>query len=276
MINPFDPFNLLHLSGMGTFRYATLQLPTAVVRRFLPNGLELGPQPMTPPGTHPVLMGFHDLFRLHTTVPSLLPSMTYREHSVGIPYCCVAADGGTISDPGPYFFMPAVFLDHLLATIGGLLFWGYAKQLASIANAEGRYTVAHVNGQPLLSCSYEAVGVARPIAEYACFEVQRQALSQPLISLVPLAMGPFLALAGFPKRWDVAMLRPLETVTEVFTDYLIGLSPGRYPPTGRSAGIDASVIGAYEFQAPWQLTGPHPLPPPAPGRRTDPVYRTPR
>ena len=276
MINPFDPFNALHLSGTGTFRYATLPLPTAIVRRFLPNGLELGPQPMTPPGTHPVLMGFHDMFRLHTTMPSLLPSMTYHEHSVGIPYCCVAAEGGTVSDPGPYFFMPAVLLDHVLATIGGLLFWGYAKQLATIGNGDGRYTVARVNGQPVLSCSYEPVGVPRPIVEYPGFELQRQALSQPVISLVPVALGPFFALTGFPKRWDVAMLRPLATVTEIFTDYLIGFPSGRYPSSGRSTGIDASVMGSYEFQAPWQLTSPHPLPPPGHGHPADPRYRTPR
>ena len=280
MINPFDPFNALHLSGVGTFRYATLALPTATVRRFLPHGLELGPQPMTPPGTHPVMMGFHEMFRLHTTVPSLLPSMTYHEHSVGIPYCCVAAERGIVSDPGPYFFMPAVLLDHVLATIGGMLFWGYAKQLAAIGSDNGRYTVARVNRQPLVSYTYEAVGVARPIAEYPHFEVHRQALSQPVISLLPLAIGPFFALAGFPKHWEVATLRPLATVTEVFTDCLTGLSSGPYPPSGRSDGIDASVMGSYEFQAPWQLTSPHPLPLPAPraahGPGADPACRTPR
>jgi hypothetical protein len=258
-MNPFDPFNALHLSGTGTLRYMTLVLPAHSVRDLLPYGLELAPQQMTPSGTHPVLMGFHDMFRLHTTTPSLLPSMTYHEHSVGVPYCSVTA-GSTPYDPGPYFFMPAVFLDHLLATIGGLLFWGYAKQLASISNADGRYTVARVDGKPVLSVSYNALGVARPIAEYPQFELQRQALSQPIISMVPFSMGPFFVLAGFPKRWDVAMLTPLAAAIDVFTDYVLGLSSGRYPSTGRSKGIDVSVTGAYELQAPWQLTSPHPLP----------------
>ena len=34
-MNPFDPFNLWHLSGMGTLRYVTLALPTATVTNLL-------------------------------------------------------------------------------------------------------------------------------------------------------------------------------------------------------------------------------------------------
>ena len=258
-MNPFDPFNMMHLSGMGTMRYVTLALPRDAVHNLLPNGLELGPQTMTPPGTHPVLMGFHEMFRLRTSLPSLLPSMTYHEHSVGIPYCYATSAGITTHTPGPYFFMPIVLLDHVLAVLGGILFWGYAKQLATISNANGRYSIARLDGEPVLSLSYESVGEAKPLADYPQFDLQRQALSQTVISMVPLGVGPFFVLAGFPKRWEVATLRPLRTVTEVFTDYVIGLSSGRYPATGRSKGIDASVIGAYELRAPWQLGTPYPL-----------------
>jgi hypothetical protein len=258
-MNPFDPFDLLHLSGTGTLRYTTLALPTATVRNLLPHGLELGPQQLTPPGTHPVLMGFHDMFRLHTTVPSWLPSMTYHEHSVGIPCCYLSSGAASACTPGPYFFMPAVLLDHVWATFGGLVFWGYAKQLAVISNAGGCYRVARPGGEPLLSLSYEEAGEARAVAGYPHFEVHRQALSQTIISLMPLGMGPFFVVAGFPKDWAAATVTPLQTVTEVFTDYVIGLPSLRSPSTGRSTGIDASVIGSYELRAPWQLTGVRPL-----------------
>jgi hypothetical protein len=256
-MNPFDPFNLWHLSGMGTLRYVTLALPTATVSNLLPAGLELGPQQITPKGTHPVLMGFHEMFRLQTSVPSLLPSMTYHEHSVGVPYCYAAQGRGR--SRGPYFFMPIVLLDHVLATIGGLLFWGYAKRLATIRNADGRYTATVMDGEPALSVSYEYTGEAKPVAEYPRFELQRQALSQTIVSTVPLGMGPFFVLAGFPKRWEVATIRPLRAVTEIFTDYVVGLSSGRYPATDRSADINESVMGSYELSAPWQLGSPYPL-----------------
>jgi hypothetical protein len=257
-MNPFDPFNVIHLSGMGTMRYVTLALPRDSVRNLLPNGLELGPQTMTPPGTHPVLLGFHEMFRLHASIPSLLPSMTYHEHSVGIPYCFVTQNQITPRTPGPYYFMPILLLDNVWAALGGLLFWGYAKQLAAFSVDQRRFSISRIGGEPVLSTSYESVGDARPIAHYPHFELQRQAISQPLISMVPLSVGPFFVVAGFPKKWDVATLRPLETVTEVFTDYVVGLSSGRYPSTGRSQGIDASVMGAYELRAPFQVGSPYP------------------
>jgi hypothetical protein len=65
----------------------------------------------------------------------------------------------------------------------------------------------------VLSVSYEYTGEAKPIAEYPHFELQRQALSQTIVSTVPLGMGPFFVLAGFPKRWEVATIRPLAAVT---------------------------------------------------------------
>ena len=258
-MNPFDPFNLFHLSGIGTMRNVTLALPTETVRTFLPHGLELGPQEMTPSGTHPVIMGFHDMFRLHASVPSLLPSMTYHEHSVGIPYCYVTQGGAmTARTPGPYYFMPILLLDNVWAALGGILFWGYAKQLGTFSVDSGRFAVTQTGGDPVISVSFEAADEAKPIAAYPYFELQRQAISQPLISMVPFGMGPFFVVAGFPKKWDVALVRPLKTVTEVFTDYVVGLPSGRYPSSGQANGIDASVMGAYELRAPFQVGSPYP------------------
>ena len=145
-----NPYTTLHLSGTGTMRYVTLALPTASVRELLPNGIDLGKQELTPEGTHPVMLGFHDMFRLHTSVPSLLPSMTYHEHSVGVPYCYVNQPELGYRSPGPYFFMPMVLLDHLLATIGGLVFWGFAKRLARISNTDRQYAVSGMNGEPIV------------------------------------------------------------------------------------------------------------------------------
>jgi hypothetical protein len=203
-------------------------------------------------------MGFHDMFRLHTSVPSLVPSMTYHEHSVGIPYCYVTQGKITRQSPGPYYYMPVLLLDNVWAALGGVLFWGYAKQLATFRVDQGHFHIMRADGRRVLSLSYDAAGDAKPIADYPHFELQRQAISQPLISMVPLGVGPCFVVAGFPKRWDVATLRPIKTVTEVFTDYVIGLSSGRYPSTGRSKAIDASVMGAYELYAPFQVGSPHP------------------
>jgi hypothetical protein len=261
-MNPFDPFNLFHLAGVGTMRNITLALPIETVRSVLPHGLELGPQQMTPPGTHPVIMGFHDMFRLHTSIPTLLPSMTYHEHSVGIPYCYVTPGMVAAQTLGPYYFMPILFLDNLWAALGGILFWGYAKQVAAFCIDRGRFSIRRPSGEPLLSLSYEGVGEPRPIADYPYFELQRQVISQPLVSMVPVGLGPFFVIAGFPKKWDVARVRPLRAVIDVSTEYVAGLSSARYPSAGQSPGIDASAMGAYELYAPFQVGSPYPPMPP--------------
>jgi hypothetical protein len=137
----FNPYDTITLDGEGTFRGVTLSLPTGQVRRMLPAGLELGDQRVTPPGTHPVILLFNDLFRAHMNIPSLLPSLTYNEHTIGIPYSYVTRGPLTGSTPGPYYYMPSLELDNLSAILGGRLFWGYNKRLAHFESTAGRYTI---------------------------------------------------------------------------------------------------------------------------------------
>jgi len=257
-MNPFDPFDLVNLSGDGTMRNVTLALPRDRVRTLLPHGVELGPQEMTPPGTHPVILGFHDMFRLHLSVPSPLPSLTYHEHSVGIPYCHVAGGiAGPYVSGGPYYFMPLLLLDSVLATLGGVMFWGYPKRLASFTVDTSSYTVTR-DGKTVASVSWGEGGEHVPVDECEAFALQREAISQPLMGMLPLSLGPFFVVADFPKRWDVATVRPLETITELHFDYVPGLPAGRYPAQGASEGIDVSVVGSYELQAPWRMSMPYP------------------
>jgi hypothetical protein len=112
--------------------------------------------------------------------------------------------------------------------------------------------------RPVTAMTWKATGEHRPIDQYELFEPIRRTISQPFVSLVPAALGPFFILSDFDKQWDVATIRPFETVTEVFEAYVPGYDPGRYPGEGRSPGIDASVLGSYELRSPWRLTLPYP------------------
>ena len=203
-------------------------------------------------------MGFHEMFRLQTSVPSLLPSMTYHEHSVGVPVL-LRRPGRAGAARGPYFFMPIVLLDHVLATIGGLLFWGYAKRLATIRDADGRYSATAMSGEPVVSVSYEYTGEAKPIADVsATSSCSGRRCRKRSSRRSRSAWDRSSCSRVFRKRWEVATIRPLRAVTEIFTDYVVGLSSGRYPATDRSADINESVMGSYELSAPWQLGSPYP------------------
>jgi hypothetical protein len=252
-MNPTSPFDVVNLHGDGTMRGVTLALPTARVRDFLPAGLELGEQTVTPPGTHPVILFYHDMIRATMSIPSLLPSMTYHEHSVGVPFAYMARGASGNRSLGPYYFMPRLYLDNFLAVIGGLWFWGFAKQPASFVVTENSYSISSPDGRRLTSLSWESTSEHRPIREFPNFEPVRQMLMQPMISMLPAALGPFFFLSNFDKDWERATVRPLRTALEVDVEYVPSFTGGRYPNEGRSSGIDESVLGSYELRAPWRL-----------------------
>ncbi len=257
-MNPSNPFAAINLHGDGTMRGVTVALPSEHVSDFLPAGMRLGEQSVSPPGTHPVILFFHDMFRAQMSIPTLLPNMTYHEHSVGVPFTFISRDAPTPGKPGPYYFMPRLHLDNLFATVGGVLFWGFAKHMARFTVTSDTYSVTDDNDRPITTVSWEAAGEHRPIREYANFEPVRQMLSQPIISQVPASLGPFFILSDFDKNWAVATVRPLRTAMDVFVEYVPGFSGGRYPETGLSPGIDESVLGCYELRAPWRLSLPYP------------------
>lgn len=259
-MTPPNPFGFINLNGDGTMRGVTLELPTDQVRDLLPAGLELGDQHVTRKGTHPVVLFFHDMFRAQMSVPTLLPNMTYREHSIGIPFSYIAQGSLTPGKPGPYYFMPKLYLDNIAATVGGLLFWGFAKELALFELTAGRYEITSLAGKRQTSLTWQDDSslVHKPVAQVPNFAPVQAMLTQPIISMVPAALGPFFILSDFDKDWSVATVKPMRTAVEVDVEYVPGYKAGRMPLTGYSPGIDESVVGSYELRAPWKLSLPYP------------------
>jgi hypothetical protein len=224
------------------------------VRGLLPYGLELGSQSLTRPGTHPVVIAFNDMLRAHMTIPSLLPSLSYREHSFGIPYCYVTSNQGDRASPGPYFHMPRLHLDSFLATLGGIMYWGFPKRLSQFVVKADEYTVTGNRGSLITALRYRPSGDFQALSRYALFEPIRQLLNQPIVSMLPAALGPFFVCSNFDKDWSRATLRPLETVMEIHEAYIPGLETGTSP----ASGIDQSSLGSYEIHVPWRLGLPYP------------------
>jgi hypothetical protein len=257
-MEPPIPFNRINLVGNGVIRGTTLILPSALVLDLLPHGLSLGEQQMTPEGSHPVVLFFQDMYRGHLTIPNLLPNLTYYEMMVGIPFAYVTSGLPAPGTCGPFFFMAQLFLTSFLATIGGKLGWGFAKELAAVTVDEGRYAVRSLDGDPLVSLGFEPTGGYRHVYDEPNFEPMRRVMSQPVISQVPAAIGPWFVASNFDKKWDCATLRPLSTVVHVTQAIVPGLPCGRFPVHGHAPGIDHSPLGSFELQARWRLTLPYP------------------
>lgn len=233
-------------------RAVTLALPVATVRGLLPHGLSLGTQHVTGFGLHPVVVMFNEMLRVHLSFPSLMPSLSYRELSLGIPHCYVRAPAHH-ADRGPYYYQPRLFLDDLLATVGGVGFWGFPKRMASFALDNESFSVISGRGTTITSLRFRAAGQPRPMHGCAHFQRIRELHDQPLVLRMPAGEGPWFVCANFFKRWGAGSVTPLETVTEVFESYVPGLPTGAF----RAQGLETTTLGSYEMRVPWRLSMPY-------------------
>lgn len=256
-MNALNPYGYVYLLGDGIFRGVTLELPSERVRGLLPHGLTLGEQTVTRAGTHPVVLLCNEILRAHMTVPSALPSLSYREQSLGIPFCYVTDGRGQETEQGPFYYQPRLWLDSLLAMMGGVVYWGLTKRMARFQLDDNLFAVTSQQGRSLSSVRSRPTGAALPVASYPFFAPIRQLHEQPLIMTAPFGMGPFFVCCNFDKAWDHGTLCPLETSTQIDESFVPGLQTGRFPEHGLRGGIDTSVVGSYELRLPWRLSLPY-------------------
>lgn len=279
-----SPSRSMNVVGKLSSHYVTVIMPRDEVAWMLPDGLTLGPQDHTPPGTHPVLVSFSHRYGAHLSFPRLLlPGATYKEQAVGVPFVYAKRDlcGGRAR--GPFLFLPRLFASQLLPVIGGWLFWGFAKHRGSIrettfdpetaANGVGqeearsnpkphearhrtgtfRVFTSGGDGDPIVSLRYEVTGEFQPMARVPNHEAILDVLRQPLICCQPISRGPLFSCADHENDWEHAQVRPLDTTMRIEDAFVPGLVVGTY----RSRGIDMSPLGSFQLRASFKLTLPH-------------------
>src|SRR5262249_39967713 len=106
-MKPTLPFLLCNLVGYMTTRALCLAVSRDVARGLLPAGLELDDQALTPAGTHPLAFHFSDILGAQLTVPSLLPSLTYCELIVSLPF--VRSTTRPRRETEPWSYLPRLF-----------------------------------------------------------------------------------------------------------------------------------------------------------------------
>jgi hypothetical protein len=114
------------------------------------------------------------------------------------------------------------------------------------------------DGRPVTSVTTEFETEFEALGRFPEFEPMRAVLSQPIISLMPIAMGPFFALSNFDKDWSRAELRSTRARMHVDQAYVPGLPTGSYPRGGPSKGIKDDPAGSFVYRAPWRLSLPYP------------------
>lgn len=251
----------VQLEGECMMRIRIIALPKERVRQMLPPGLALGPYPPEmniDPGSHPVLLCFNDVFRLQLSCPSLIPSLTYHEFQIGIPYIYLSSGPPQEGVNGPYYFMPRLYLDRWLPIIGGVTFWGFAKQPASIRVTENSYVVTGPAGESVASLFWRP-GSERaqvpPLIDDTILGIIRAILKQTLISRVPAGAGPYFALSEFVRTLQIPL--SMETTVEVQAMDIPLQMRERLQPDEWVPGISDSVLGGFFARVPWVLSLPY-------------------
>lgn len=259
-MQPMGPYANTRLLANCTARAVTLQLPTAQVEDLLPYGMVLGSQTMTPRGTHPVTMWFYDMYQMHMNIPAPLPNMTYNEHVVGIPYVYTTSDFINPVPSGPFFYMPILLLNNLFAILGGRLFWGFEKYRAHIDTTDDFFLVRDErSGEPLVSLQYEPVGPEGHATDFPLFGPMYELLQQPMITMLPMGLGPVFVCSDFARLWHAARVRPLRSVLKISRAYLPALPTGRFPKEGTSASISSSTLGAFSLRMQYSISMAYPI-----------------
>ncbi|MCX4240665.1 NAD(P)-binding protein [Paraliomyxa miuraensis] len=159
-----------------------LLLPRSRVQAMLPLGLELAPNPLSPPDAHPVFVQLsHDRFSFG--------DMDYDETMLGVPYVQLS----TFDAPrrGPFVYMPRLYLNAELPRRLGVYLYGYEK-LEAVIDRElpelgatagtGHYRVRAPGGAPLCEATITPEGPMAAPSSVPAFAKVRQLFEMPLIS----------------------------------------------------------------------------------------------
>lgn len=136
------------LYGTCDGRFALTTLTESFASSLLPPDLELAPQSYTGEDTHPVLLMINDT-RLNTNPflegiskrHHLNLKLHYNEFIVMLPY--VQFKEEKYNTDGPFCFLPVLYLDSLLAVLGGRIFWEFNKDLAHFKVNNLDYEIDH-------------------------------------------------------------------------------------------------------------------------------------
>lgn len=260
--------------GTVDSRVIVQALPRALVEQWLPQGLELAPQPLTMPNRHPVIVRLTEEHAqwLGQTVDS-------RELSLEVPWVQLADPH--VPNRGPFIYSVRRYVDGQRPRLCAEHLVGLEACAATLELGDDSSS-AHDEQGPLAEASFEVAGAQVDPAAQPGLERLRGAFEQPTVSqalrvcnpdaVSERSAGPFL---GTVDRLDLdapgAVITPLRatvTLTERF-------GPPSMPATTlRAEALVDGRLGAFRIVAPRRLSLPttiaavrFPEPPPLPLER---------
>lgn len=241
------PWSLAYAQGQIGAAIVTLALPAQDVEQLLPPGLQLLAQRLSPRGTHPVGLIFADQRQVRA---NFLPAggMRYQECAIAIPF--VGFSDAQRAAPVPLMLLPALYLDRVLPTLAGRLFYGYRKHLARSSGAPTQRKVTGLlGGAALLRSRLSRDGPPGSAYDFEYLGALREMMRQPIVTPDPLR-GWLYSFIDY--RFELATITPLRGSVEAAAAVLGADSPRSWPV----ASVRQAPLGAFQFDGGWTLTNP--------------------
>lgn len=234
------PWSAMYGMAQTSGASAVMALPSEAVQAMLDPGLQLAAQDMTGPDQHPVLL----LFGWQNDVrPNRVPfgGGKYMEFIVSVPFVQHKSASLHARCPGPFIYMPRLFLDQLFPTLLGIWGYGYNKELATIRGDQTDYTVFRRNTQTaLISCSYRATAPTGSEVDFPHFRVTRKPYALPLVSRTRFGQWHY---SFYDFALGQALIQPIEMTIKVYSKDVGGLPPGIYEvPSILSSGLGGFFV----------------------------------
>jgi hypothetical protein len=210
---------------------------------WLPRRLSLG-QPGGATGEkYPVLFGVgrHEGVQLAGFEWLPIFPMRYQEMFIGVPG--LRLDDDRTGADG-YHYLPRLYLDRFLPTLGGNLLWGLTKRLARLASADDHHDVAFevtslVRKRKYCKLTGTPRGPFQVPSNLPELAPLRRLLDELVVSRLFFQQGPF-ALSDFKWHWQDAKVRPIDNaLVTVCREFIPGARPGPYEAT-RAMEVDVN------------------------------------
>lgn len=232
------------MSGVGHYLCSIAVLPFEkdVVTSWLPDVLELAPQDISPPGTHPVNLLFGKERNVHL---SFFPwfHIKYMEFAFVVPF--VQWKDTSHQYRGPYLFTPLLFLNKLLPILAGKILYGYPKRDAVMSEKRGHYTVVE-KGTEIISADFTRTTQTPNQSE---LDTITALLQQPDLS--QSIFGPYI-YATFD--WNIPSAKIIAETADL--DIQAGLLPNQPAIKQTVSGFPTQGQGVYHINTNWTLTLP--------------------
>lgn len=239
------------LAGSCQGRFVLTSLQSDFLQSLLPSHLVLAPQNYVPSGFHPLML-MYNYTHLHSTDDlstiaakyNLELKLDYNEFILMLPFVRFRDSG--IEPDTDFCFLPVLYLDSLLAVLGGRIFWEFNKEMARFNVTEADFLISsEIGDEAYFNSTFTSAG-----SKVRASSVQNFDAIIPILNLPVIEFGAEGYVTSFYKiDYENADLTP--ATASVFN------SSSKYLPGKASIfseSIEENVLGAFNMNYNWELS----------------------